>query len=129
MKQLVLAFVFASIPAGSALAEKSFTGDTGATWDCANDAEVSISSSKATFTITGACESITVSGDALTLTIDNVKEIVVNGHKNKATIGTLGEVTINGNNNTVIYKKPATGKKPGVQNNGTKNSVAKSKTK
>ena len=124
MTKLVL--LLALIPTVAA-ADKSFSGDKNATWDCTKDPEVSITSDKATFTLTGACKSLSVSGNDVKLTIESIADLVLNGNKITATIAELGEVTINGNNDSVVWKKAQSGAKPGVQNNGKTNSVAKAK--
>jgi len=124
MTKLVL--LLALVPSVAA-ADKSFTGDKKATWDCAKDPEVSITSSKATFTLTGACKSISVTGSDVKLTIESIADLVLNGDGITATVATLGEVTINGNKNSIVWKKARSGDKPGVQNNGKTNSVTQEK--
>ena len=121
-----LAFLLVYIPA-VAFADKSFTGDKAGTWDCAQDPEVSLTTSDATFTLKGACTSISVTGDNIKLTIESIKDLVLNGNKNTATVGKLGELTVNGNSNKVTWKAALSGKKPAVQNNGKSNGVAKAK--
>src|SRR5260221_9129634 len=72
MTKLVL--LLALIPTVAA-ADKSFSGDKNATWDCTKDPEVSITSDKATFTLTGACKSLSVSGNDVKLTIESIADL------------------------------------------------------
>ena len=123
---LKLAFLMMCIPA-VASAEKSFTGDKEGTWDCGKDPEVSISTTNASFTVTGECKSISVTGNSIKLAIESVGELVLNGNRNTAATSKLGTVTINGNNNRASWKIAASGKKPSVHTNGKGNGVAKAK--
>ena len=121
-----LTFLLLLVPA-VAVADKSFTGDKEITWDCGKDPKVSITTGNATITLTGTCTDIAITGSDNTLTADYLDDFVVNGNNTKVKVGTLGEIVINGNKNSVIYKKPKSGKAPDYQDNGKGNSVSKEK--
>jgi hypothetical protein len=123
--------VFVLLGSSAALADKDFMDvSEGATWDCASDPKVNINYSAADFTLSGACVEVNLNGsklkvsagDGATLDIDTLN---VNGAKNAVKTNILGAVNINGASNKVTYKKPKTGKKPKVANNGKSNAVTK----
>ena len=122
-----LAFIVACVPA-VAFADKSFTSEKTGTWDCGKDPDVSLTTNKATITLTGACKSISVSGNSITLGVESVTDLVVNGNKNTVTVSKLGTVTVNGNHNKVSWKAALSGKKPSVQNVGNGNGISKAKS-
>jgi hypothetical protein len=109
------------VPA-TALAEKSFNSGKGATWDCAQDGEVSVNTSNGTYTFKGACKEIHLNGSGLTATIESIDELSINGSRNTVTVSALAAVSVNGSDNTVTYGK---GNKanPQVTNNGKNNTI------
>ncbi|MBL0215947.1 MAG: DUF3060 domain-containing protein [Myxococcales bacterium] len=123
---LALTFALALVPT-VALADKDFEDGTGATYDCAADPTVNISTGGGTYTFTGACKQINVNGGSVKITVAEVDELNVNGAGNTITADTVGAININGTKNKITWKKAKTGKKPAVATNGKGNSVAKAK--
>ncbi len=121
-------FLVVALAPAIAHADKELAEPTdGTTWDCASDPKVNVSYSGGTFTFTGTCEEVNVSGSNVKVKAENVDTLNVNGDKNSVATNVLGAVNINGTSNKVTYKKPKTGKKPAVASNGTRNGVTKVK--
>ncbi|HET9989290.1 MAG TPA: hypothetical protein VFQ65_12255, partial [Kofleriaceae bacterium] len=68
--KLVIAALLACSTLASA--DKSFTAEKSATWDCAKDASVTIMHGNGKYTFKGACKDITVNGGHNVLAIENV---------------------------------------------------------
>ncbi|MEO8550289.1 MAG: DUF3060 domain-containing protein [Kofleriaceae bacterium] len=102
MKRLAFALLF--VPA-IALADKSFTAEKSATWDCAKDASITITHGNGKYTFKGACKDITLDGGHNTLTIETVTTLTVNGSSNTITSNSLDTVTVTGSDNKVTWKK------------------------
>ncbi len=83
-----------------ALADKRFTDDRGASWDCATDPNVTIQGNNSTFTLTGACKKIVVDGNRNTVHVEAADRITINGNENNVDAAKLGSLAANGNKNT-----------------------------
>jgi hypothetical protein len=118
-----LAFALLLLPA-IALADKSFTAEKSATWDCAKDATVAITHGNGKYTFKGACKDITVNGGHNTLVIETVATLTVNGSSNTITADTLDTATVTGSDNKVTWKKSGgAGGKPAVTALGQNNTI------
>lgn len=121
MKRLAFALLF--VPA-IALADKSFTAEKTATWDCAKDATVTITHGNGKYTFKGTCKDITVNGGHNTLVVETVATLTVNGSSNTITSDSLDTVTVTGSDNKVTWKKSSgAGGKPTVTSLGQNNTV------
>jgi DUF3060 family protein len=110
-----------------ALADKTYQGGKGATWNCAKDPTVVINHGKGTYTFKGACTSITVNGGANKLTIEAVDKLTLNGAQNTIDLGEVSAIAIVGAANTITWKKARSGDKPEVTVVGTGNKVDQAK--
>lgn len=125
MTKLVLALLF--VPA-IAFADKAFTSEKTATWDCGKDPTVTITHGNGKYTFKGACKDITVNGGHNTLTVETVATLTVNGSSNTITSDSLDTVTVTGSDNKVTWKKSAAaGGKPAVTSLGQNNTVSAGK--
>jgi hypothetical protein len=123
MKILIAALL--CLPA-VALADKTFTTEKSATWDCSKDASVTISRGNGKFTLKGACKDITVNGGHNTLAIEAVETLTINGASNTITADSVDTVSVTGSDNKITWKK-AKGGKPTVTSLGQNNAVTQGK--
>ena len=124
MKAILLAVLATCSFATLASADKAFTAEKSATWDCAKDASVTITHGNGKYTFKGACKNITVNGGHNTLAIENVATLTVNGSSNTVTADALDSVSLTGSDNKVTYKKSGgTGGKPTVSSLGQNNAI------
>ncbi|MEO6776338.1 MAG: DUF3060 domain-containing protein [Kofleriaceae bacterium] len=128
MKLVIAAILVGSAFGALAWADKSFTGDKTATWDCAKDATVTIMHGNGKYTFKGACKDITVNGGHNALTIEHVATLTLNGSSNKVAAGNLDAVNITGSDNKVTWKRSGgTGGKPTVSTLGQNNAITAGK--
>jgi len=124
MKRILLAVLATCAFASLASADKAFTAEKTATWDCAKDASVTITHGNGKYTFKGACKDITVNGGHNALTIENVATLTVNGSSNTITADNVDTVSVTGSDNKVTYKKSGgTGGKPTVSSLGQNNAI------
>jgi hypothetical protein len=121
LMKIILGVLVALAP-GAAAADKSFTAGKGATWDCGQDAVVSVSTSNGTYSFTGACKDVRIDGSGLTVSIDSVDKLAINGARNTVTVTTLGDIVVAGGKNTVSYATSIKGA-PGIRNLGRDNTI------
>jgi hypothetical protein len=115
------------VPA-SAFADKDFTSEKSATWDCSKDATVTINHSNGKYTFKGVCKDITINGGHNTLTTEGVTTLTINGASNAITADSVDTVAITGSDNKVSYKKSGgTGGKPAMSSLGQNNKVTAAK--
>jgi hypothetical protein len=120
VKSLVAVMLLSSV----AFADKSFTSEKTATWDCAKDATVTITHGNGKYTFKGACKDITVNGGHNTLVVETVATLTVNGSSNTITSDSLDTVTVTGSDNKVTWKKSSgAGGKANVTTLGQNNSL------
>jgi len=120
--KLVIAALLACSTLASA--DKSFTAEKSATWDCAKDASVTITHGNGKFTFKGACKTITLDGGHNTITIESVATLTINGSSNTITADTVDTVSVTGSDNKVTWKKSGgTGGKPTVSTLGQNNAI------
>lgn len=110
-----------------ARADKDFTDGTGGTHDCAQDSSVNIVHDGGSYTLTGECSQVNISGSNVRITIADVESLSINGTGNVVQATVVGAIQINGTKNSVRWKTPKTGRRPKVATNGSRNSVSKSK--
>ena len=103
-----LAALAALLPA-TALAERVYT-DKAATHDCAKEPEVVINAGGGTYTLTGPCTKVVVTGGDNKLKAESVVKLSVNGSKNTVDVDAVDRLAVNGHDNTVTYKRGVTGK-------------------
>ncbi|MBA2544467.1 MAG: DUF3060 domain-containing protein [Deltaproteobacteria bacterium] len=121
-----IALVLLLLVPALAFADRSIQGDKKATIDCSKDPEVSIQSGEGTFTFTGTCDKITVTGGGNTVTIENVKKLAIVGASNTLDIGGADKISITGSSNKVTYKSTVKGTgKPVVATLGNDNKISK----
>jgi hypothetical protein len=124
MKAILIAVLATCSFASLASADKAFTAEKSATWDCSKDATVTITHGNGKYTFKGACKEITVNGGHNALTIESVATLSVNGSSNTITADNVDTVSLTGSDNKVTYKKSAgTGGKPTVSSLGQNNAV------
>jgi DUF3060 family protein len=124
--KLVIAAVL--LTCSVAAADKAFTSEKSATWDCAKDASVTIAHGNGKYTFKGACKDITVNGGHNTLTVENVATLTINGSSNVVTADNLDSVSLTGSDNKVTYKKSAGANgKPAVSSLGQNNAITAGK--
>lgn len=126
MFKLAALLAIALVPA-LALADKNFVSAVGGTHDCGDDPVVNIAASDGTFTITGACKEINISGDHLHLTIADTDALMMNGSANEITLGQVHAILVNGDGNRIHWKAAKGAALPHVDTNGTGNVIEKSK--
>jgi Protein of unknown function (DUF3060) len=126
-KPLRLALVL-SLCSSAAYAEAEYTESAGTiTHDCAKDPEVSISGSSSTFTLTGACTTVSIAGSSNKVTIESSEKVAVTGSTNEVSVDATNKISVLGTSNKVAWKKAIKGKKPKISSTGVGNKVSKAK--
>jgi hypothetical protein len=110
----------ATPPATTATAPKTTGGGTAI--DCAKNPSFVYADNDGTFTLSGKCKHVMISGNNNKLTIENAEHVMLSGNKNSVT-GTLAAVDTSGNDNSVSYK----GTKPKISNTGNGNKIGAAK--
>jgi hypothetical protein len=110
----------ATPPAATATAPKTSGGGTAI--DCAKNPSFVYADNDGTFTLSGTCKHVMISGNNNKLTIENAEHVMLSGNKNSVT-GTLAAVDTSGNDNSVSYK----GAKPKISNTGNGNKIGAAK--
>jgi Protein of unknown function (DUF3060) len=111
-----------------AFADKDFTPEKAATWDCSKDPTVTINHSNGKYTFKGVCKDITINGGHNTLTTEAVTTLTINGGSNAVTSDSVDTVAITGSDNKVSFKKSGgTGGKPAMSSLGQNNKVTAAK--
>jgi hypothetical protein len=111
--------------AGAAAPTTAPAAGGGTTIDCAKTPSFSYQKNEGSFTFTGACDKISLTGNANQATIDSVKTLQIMGNENKATVTAVDSISTPGNRNTVTYKKAVTANtKTKVSNLGNENKVS-----
>ncbi|HEX2690729.1 MAG TPA: DUF3060 domain-containing protein [Kofleriaceae bacterium] len=100
-------------------AGKTYNEGSGGTWDCKKDPSVTINTNDATYTLKGACTSISINGNTNKLTIESVDRLAINGNDNTIDADSAARIAANGNGNQVTYKKGT----PKISNLGTGNRI------
>jgi Protein of unknown function (DUF3060) len=103
------AFASLTLGPGAARAEKIYTDKT-ATHDCVKEPEVTINTGGGTYTLTGPCTKVVVTGGDNKIKAESALKLSVNGSKNNVEIDAVDRLAVNGNDNTVTYKRGVTGK-------------------
>jgi hypothetical protein len=93
------------------------------TVDCKKDPTVRVSGNSNTFTLTGTCESVQISGNKNTVKGDGAKHVMLSGNDNTIHLSSIDSVMVSGDRNSISYKK----KKPTVADQGKKNTVTVAK--
>jgi hypothetical protein len=118
-----LAVVVALVLSSAALADKSFTGGKGGSWDCKSDPVVVITGSSTHYTLTGECKSINITGGHNTVAIETVATLDITGASNTITIDAVDAININGAANKVTWKKGKSSAKPSISQLGQNNVI------
>jgi hypothetical protein len=130
MKSLVTALPFVSLwlCAAEASAEVVFDdASQTAAHDCSTDPEVAIQSSSGTYTLTGTCTKVAISGASNQVSIAAAEKVSIAGSSNEVTIGAADKIAVVGSSNQVRWKKGLKGPKAKVSNVGTQNKISKIK--
>lgn len=123
---LKLAALIVALTPALSLADKNFVAGTGGTHDCADDPIVNIAHGEGTYTITGACKEINVSGDHLHLLIAETGALMMNGSGNEVSLGAVRAILVNGDGNRIRWKTAKGGPRPSTDANGSDNTIEKS---
>lgn len=100
----------------------------GSAIDCAKTATFMYAENDGTFTLTGKCDKILISGNNNKLKVESANTVLLSGNKNAVDAVAVNAIDTSGNENTVSYKKAVTtAGKTKISNtgNGNKISVAK----
>jgi hypothetical protein len=125
VKWLALAILLA---APVVYADKTFTSEKSATWDCSKDGSVTISHGNGKYTFKGACKDITINGGHNTLSVEGVTTLTINGSSNAITADSVDTVSITGSDNKVGWKKSGgAGGKPAMTSLGQNNKLTQAK--
>lgn len=123
MKRIL--FVLALLP-GSAFADKDIHKKS-ETIDCGKDPIVAITASEGTYTLTGTCAKIAITGGQNKVTIENVKKLALNGSGNTVDVVAAEKIGIIGDANIVSWKKGLGQAKPTIGTVGTNNKITQAK--
>jgi hypothetical protein len=123
MTAIRLAVLVVLATSSLAVADKTFNGGKGGTWDCKSDPVVAITSTSGSYTIRGDCKSVNVTGGHNTLTIESVGALDIAGASNTVTIDAVDTVNVNGAANKITWKKGKSVDKPQVSQFGQNNSI------
>jgi hypothetical protein len=96
------------------------------TVDCAKDKNVQLIGNHLTVSLSGACESVKVTGNHETV-VGSVTNAFVAGNHNTLNLDSVDNISVAGNHNTIAYKKPLAKKKTSVANLGKGNTVSQTK--
>ena len=96
------------------------------TVDCAKDRNVQLIGNHLTVSLSGACESVKVTGNHETV-VGSVTNAFVAGNHNTLNLDSVDNISVAGNHNTIAYKKPLAKKKTSVANLGKGNTVSQTK--
>lgn len=133
MKSLVTSLSFVSLSLLASLtsvasAEAVFNdAQQTATHDCSTDPEVSIESASGTYTLTGTCTKVSISGASNKVSIAAAEKVSISGSSNEVNIEAADKIAVVGSMNQVRWKKGLKGAKAKVSNVGTMNKVSKVK--
>jgi hypothetical protein len=126
MNKLIIAMVL--LVPGLAAADKEFTNEKAATWDCSKDATVTITHGNGKYTFKGACKDITINGGHNTLTVEGVTTLTINGASNTVAVDSTDTIAITGSNNKVTWKKSGgADAKPATSSLGQNNTITQAK--
>ncbi len=103
------------------------SGSGATTIDCARQPRTSITSGNGTYTFTGTCDKISVTGGSNTLAVEAVKALSIAGSKNTVEVAAADKIVSTGSDNTVRYKRGLTGAKPKITTLGQHNTVEQTK--
>jgi Protein of unknown function (DUF3060) len=129
-RSFVSVSLFTSLAALTSVASAEVVFDDAAqtaSHDCGTDPEVSIQSSSGTYTLTGTCTRVAISGASNKVSIGAAAKVSIAGSSNEVTIEAADKIAVVGSSNQVRWKKGLTGPKPKVSNVGTQNKVSKVK--
>jgi hypothetical protein len=96
------------------------TPTAGSTIDCAKNPSFVTSDNDGSYTLTGKCKQILISGNNNKLKVENASMVALTGNENVIDGGTLATVDTSGNNNKVTYR----GAKPKLTNSGNGNKIS-----
>jgi hypothetical protein len=107
---LMVPMTLLGLPPAAARAERTYTSEKTVTHDCAKEPEVAINAGGGSYTLTGACTKLTVTGADNRIKAESVGKISLNGSKNTLEVDAVDRLSVNGNNNAITYKRGVTGK-------------------
>ena len=96
--------------------------------DCAKSPTFMYTENDGTFTLTGKCDKIMISGNNNKLRVDSVNAVMLTGNKNVVDATAVNAVDTTGNDNKVTYKSAVTaGGKTKIANTGNGNKISATK--
>jgi hypothetical protein len=108
--------------------DRTYSSVTSATHDCGKEKKVAVNAIGGTFTFTGICERVSLSGDNNKVTIEATNAVAVSGARNVVAIGAVDRVSVSGSDNTVTWRKGLPGDAPyAATASGNNNSVMQMK--
>jgi hypothetical protein len=115
-------------PPDDLLTEKPLPGATlgpaPATIDCAKTAKHTLSSNHGSYTFTGTCALITITGNMNIVRAEKVMKIAIGGKDNTVTVDAVGTLSVTGTQNTALYGKGLGRAKPAITKSGKNHTVA-----
>jgi Protein of unknown function (DUF3060) len=114
-----------TMPANDAAAPTAAAAGTAL--DCTDSPTQSIVENDGTYTVSGACEQIAVTGNNNKLTVASAVVIAIAGNANTVAAAAVDKISVSGNKNTVSWKKGVAGAKAKVSNVGTGNKIKQTK--
>lgn len=127
MKRLTLAAATLALAAATAHADVTIVdNDRKLTVDCAKDRTVNIVGNKATVTLKGTCDAVSVTGNDATVKGSAII-VSVSGNDNILELDAVDGIIVSGNDNKVSYRKPVKEKATRVANSGNDNKVSRAK--
>jgi hypothetical protein len=95
--------------------------------DCDKSPMFSTSDNGATFTLTGACAAVAVSGNHNKLVIASAKKVAISGNHNTVDVAAVDDLAVSGNHNAATWKKGLSKASARVRNSGKDNTVTQAK--
>lgn len=128
MIRLITVALTLALAACSDSADRTYAGVASATHDCDKEKKVAIDATGGSFTLNGACDSVTVNGSDNRLAVEVSKATTINGARNVATIGAADRIAVRGYGNKVTWRKGMSGASPNtVTASGDNNTIEQAK--
>lgn len=108
-------------------ADKPAPTGGGVAVDCGKSPKYVINDGAGTYTFSGKCDEISVSGGENKLTIESVKKLAIAGAENTVDVDAADTIAAIGNDNKVTWKKGVSGAKPKVSSVGSGNKITQVK--
>lgn len=113
----------AAAPVATNAAAPAAPASGGKSIDCSKSATFIYAENDGSFTFTGKCDKILISGNNNKLKVDSVNAVMLSGNKNVVDAATVSVIDTTGNENAVTYKS----RKPKISNTGNGNKISATK--